>query len=638
MPTMYQLHATLLPLVLTLFFILSVEVADVSAPPREQVKRAFQTVGEFLKDDAGSIWLASVSQHQDEPLTTGELMRIIINSVRSNGGVGKAAGIISLALEHQKTGGKTNESLMVEPEGLEELIETIADREDVICLYRARLKGMTRKVQNWKKTLKSSVYLDYTSYLALDTGNRYILCLKRNEFSTDANTTATTEETETTERISFNPTTEIPGKTSSILLEILFQDILINSRNRTLRSPEETDINKSLNNEGGQTLRTDSRNSNEDCRNSNSCNSPISSDSFGFPFKPIESLSTDKSRDADEEVSKEIATRSRPFTRERHKSIKEKINGDILCSREMHRLLCHHHENYLGDNNFRDYRNKSTVDVSNSGESATRRDPSHESHNYVLYICPFARICNGIKISERSQELMNIPQHLLRNMDNQVRLLNPPVEHLRYLRDGNGILKNLHDNGILKRLGHSKHMNTYFVLRRNGEDDRENSKPLGFGDHQNVISMRQPVRPSSEFVAGQFLGGGYKFLFPFLDPQNLRKARALCFKQIDTTRDRENDNPEGRGKENPLSLKIIVDKPSREPLKLSIYTALDSQIEVYHGNDRYGNDINHWQLKKFRHAYESSQGGEVGSLIREVAERNYGNNFDAFLNLLTSDD
>ncbi|XP_015125980.1 uncharacterized protein LOC107047695 [Diachasma alloeum] len=598
---MYQLHATLLPLVLTIFPVLSVEVADVSGPTREQIKGALQTVGKFLKDDAGSSWLASVSHNQDDALTTEELMREIINSTGSDG-VREAAGLISLALELQKSVGKANESLTVKPEELKEFVETIADRDDVMCLYRTKSEVPTRRVEDWKKTVKSEGLNGYSAYVALDTGIQEVLCLKKNSLAIPS----------TDEAITVNR----PPETSSILPEELPKPPPITPGNETMNVPDEVDVNNPLVNEDEGTV---GKSPNEECgSDSNPCTSPISSNSSASDLESVEALPALEAPNVEEEMPMEVKMRS--MSGGSDGSVSDKMKGENPCSHQ--------------DDDVRNFvKNRSSKDASSENRS-------YESGNYALHICPFHKICREVKAHERQYGLMNIPSHSPLNNEPLERLLNPQAQHSRFSRNGNGFVKNLYDNGILTHQGYSKHMNTYFILRnRNSEEVDGDSNPFDSGDHQNSVSSRQPVRPSSEFVAGQLRRGGYPWIL--LDPQSVlaRSFSDLDFRQIDTSGNQENDNSGGEGKGKMLSIKVFVNNPSKEPVKLSIYTHLDPEIELYHNKEEVGdNEMSQFKLKMFKQHRDSAQEKREDKLITEVDKQDYKHTFDALMDLLTSGD
>ncbi|XP_063980270.1 uncharacterized protein LOC135164120 isoform X2 [Diachasmimorpha longicaudata] len=554
-----------------------------------QVAEALQTVGKFLKDDTGSSWLASVSHNEDEALTTEELMREIINSTGSNG-VREAAGIITVALELQKSAGKANESLMITSEGLEKFIETIADRDDVMCLYRTKSEGPGMRA-DWEKTAKTDLLKGYDGYLALDTGLQEVLCVKRKSSTQGP-----------------DPTVNSTPETSSIPPEELPQPIT--PGNEGANVPNEVDVNNSPVNESEETVG----------KSSTSANSSASD------LESMEALPALEASNSGEEMPFEVKMRS--MTGGSRGPVNNKIKQENPCCPR--------------NDDLRNYVNSSpSKDTSSSRKSFVFDDnPPRESSNYALYVCPFHEICRKVKAPERQYKLMNIPSHLSANNESPERLLNPHGQHSLFSRNGNGFVKNLHDNAIVMRQGYSKNMNTYIILRkRNSEEENENSNPFDSGDHQNFPFTQMPVKPSSEFVASQVHRGGYPWVF--LDPYSVlaRSYSEFDSRRIGTSGNRGNDNFGGGGKRKMPSLKIFVNSPSREPVRLSICTRLDAEIEVYHNKEELeGHQMSQVKLKKFNPHGDDGVEGRGGKLSGEIDRQDYKHTFDALMDLLTSRD
>ena len=158
-----------------------------------ETKKALNTIGRFLRSETGTSWLSGLAQTKSGPLTTAELMNQLVKSTKPDGKVFKSAKKLLTALETQKleNGGSGDE-----PDAWDDLIKDIENQEDIICLYRKDSDSSMRKADDWKKFLKS-VSSGYTVHLALDKGQKYVICLKKINVS-DSENSSTTSSLETT--------------------------------------------------------------------------------------------------------------------------------------------------------------------------------------------------------------------------------------------------------------------------------------------------------------------------------------------------------------------------------------------------------------------------------------------------------
>ncbi|KAK0159051.1 hypothetical protein PV328_009980 [Microctonus aethiopoides] len=162
------------------FFILTPTLlfsAEVNLPTQKDVKEALQTIGKFLKEGSGPNWLSGLVTKQASPLTTEQLVKEIVNSTAATENVKQAANILKLALEEQKQAGSNNTQLF-EFDGWKDLIDNIEEQNDIVCLYRKSSNVSNDRSQDWEKFLKN-ISPEYTIYLALEMGQKYVICLKK---------------------------------------------------------------------------------------------------------------------------------------------------------------------------------------------------------------------------------------------------------------------------------------------------------------------------------------------------------------------------------------------------------------------------------------------------------------------------
>uniref|UniRef100_A0A6V7ID65 Uncharacterized protein n=1 Tax=Bracon brevicornis TaxID=1563983 RepID=A0A6V7ID65_9HYME len=176
-----------------------------------ETKEALRTIGKFLKDEAGSSWLASISTGRTQPINAEQLMRQLINSTDIDNAVKRAAEIVIAVFEEQRLTGKKDDSLILEPEGWKELVEKVEERDDIICIYK-KISNATQPSNDWEKLL-TSVTFDYVIQLALEIGQKYVLCLKKIDKS-DITTLMSAEQIEMTTSMPETTDTTLENKTS----------------------------------------------------------------------------------------------------------------------------------------------------------------------------------------------------------------------------------------------------------------------------------------------------------------------------------------------------------------------------------------------------------------------------------------
>ncbi|XP_012252467.2 uncharacterized protein LOC105683999 [Athalia rosae] len=152
---------------------------------RRDMQDALEVVSNFLQNEDGAAWLASLAHNQkNAPVTTEELMKAVMGATEEDGEVWRAAATVQSALADETRNQNTfNDKLATFPEVAtdDELGDIIADLEkhdDIICLWRKNSEGKMKKSSDWQKLLKN-VAPGYTVHLALDRGNKYVICLKK---------------------------------------------------------------------------------------------------------------------------------------------------------------------------------------------------------------------------------------------------------------------------------------------------------------------------------------------------------------------------------------------------------------------------------------------------------------------------
>ncbi|XP_034939664.1 uncharacterized protein [Chelonus insularis] len=170
-------------IVVSIFFFLTLGPgsAEETSDHPISTKEALHTVGKYLKEDGGTVWLSSLTAKRLAPLTTDQLMVEILNSTDANEEVKAAASVIKTALDEQKIAG-SNSTGIFELEGWKDLVDNVEDQDDIICLYRKSLNVSFERTEDWQKFLKS-MSAGYTVYLALDMGQKYVICLKKIQIS-----------------------------------------------------------------------------------------------------------------------------------------------------------------------------------------------------------------------------------------------------------------------------------------------------------------------------------------------------------------------------------------------------------------------------------------------------------------------
>lgn len=133
-------------------------------------------VGDFLKDETGSKWLANLDF--SGLLTTSGLIDKIRNSTNIDRNVIKAAETIKLSLKENEKTNVIDDLFNLEDEGWKELIKNVEEHDDIICLYRKNSNISDQRSEDWQSFLKS-VSSGYTVHLALDMGQKYVLCMKK---------------------------------------------------------------------------------------------------------------------------------------------------------------------------------------------------------------------------------------------------------------------------------------------------------------------------------------------------------------------------------------------------------------------------------------------------------------------------
>ncbi|KAF7998501.1 hypothetical protein HCN44_010909 [Aphidius gifuensis] len=147
-----------------------------SVPTQVETKEALKKVGDFLKDETGSKWLANLAF--SGALTTSGLIEKIINSTNIDRNVIEAAETIKLSLKEYEKTNVIDDLFNLEDEGWKELIKNVEEHDDIICLYRKHSNVSDQRSEDWQSFLKS-VSSGYTVHLALDMGKKYVLCMKK---------------------------------------------------------------------------------------------------------------------------------------------------------------------------------------------------------------------------------------------------------------------------------------------------------------------------------------------------------------------------------------------------------------------------------------------------------------------------
>ena len=145
-----------------------------------EVKEAQKIVGRFLRDEAGSAWLSGLVKTGSAPLRTEDLMTAILQEQKPEGELWKAAKTLSEASKLKTLSGVKLDPVMGQTENWKDLIESIENEDDIICLYRKNTEETAKKAEDWQSFLKTFTP-GYTVHLAIDTGVKYVICLKKIE-------------------------------------------------------------------------------------------------------------------------------------------------------------------------------------------------------------------------------------------------------------------------------------------------------------------------------------------------------------------------------------------------------------------------------------------------------------------------
>ncbi|XP_043267086.1 uncharacterized protein [Venturia canescens] len=166
--------------------LLDVEGAETS-PSERDIQEAQKIVGQFLRDEAGTDWLSGLAKTSSTPLTTPDLMNAILQITKRGDPVWEAATILLNALNSPNAIiGSRIDLTSEQSDNWKDMISKIEMEDDIICLYRKNGNETTKRDDDWKKFL-STVSPGYTVHLAIDTGLKYIICLKKIKVSETTN-------------------------------------------------------------------------------------------------------------------------------------------------------------------------------------------------------------------------------------------------------------------------------------------------------------------------------------------------------------------------------------------------------------------------------------------------------------------
>lgn len=111
-------------------------------------------------------------------MTTEDIVAAILRTTRPEGKVWRAASVLGGALKSKAVEGLRPESIIGQSDNWKDIIARVEKEDDIICLYRKNTEETAKKSEDWQKFLKT-VSPGYTVHLAIDTGVKYVICLKK---------------------------------------------------------------------------------------------------------------------------------------------------------------------------------------------------------------------------------------------------------------------------------------------------------------------------------------------------------------------------------------------------------------------------------------------------------------------------